>query len=130
MFFVIGPFCTHSDMTVLYGSDAFSILVLSTKRPYSSFLKEIFIFQKIYFKIKVLKLFKHSTGGFAKACRRLFWTSLVQFFLEESMLFLLALTWTFFVLTLEKAFSIVKTKTDQNSYVYLMKHIFQISALF
>ena len=39
-FFVIGPFCTHhficltlaSDMAVLYGDGAFSILVLSTKR--------------------------------------------------------------------------------------------------
>ena len=45
-FFAIGRFCTHyilfvltmaSDMTVVYGNDAFSILVLSTKKRYSSF---------------------------------------------------------------------------------------------
>ena len=50
-----------SDMAVLYGNDAFSILVLSTKNRYSSFLKKVFVFQKICFKIKVLKTFKIST---------------------------------------------------------------------
>ena len=47
-----------SDMKVLYGNDAFSILVLSTKKEYSSFLKNVFVFQKIYFKVKLLKTFK------------------------------------------------------------------------
>ena len=45
-------------MKVLYGNDAFSILVLSTKKEYSSFLKNVFVFQKIYFKVKLLKTFK------------------------------------------------------------------------
>ena len=45
-------------MAVLYGNDAFTILVLSTKKRYSSFLKKVFVFQKIYFKVKVLKTFK------------------------------------------------------------------------
>ena len=51
----------HSDMAVLYGNDAFPILVLSTRKKYSSFLKEFFIFQKICFKVKVLKMFKAFT---------------------------------------------------------------------
>ena len=45
-------------MAVFYENDAFSILVLSTKKGYSSFLKKVFIFQKICFKVKVLKRFK------------------------------------------------------------------------
>ena len=61
------PFCTlfvltlASDMAVLYGNYAFSMLVLPTKKRYSSFLKKFFIFQKIYFKAKDLKTFKFST---------------------------------------------------------------------
>ena len=49
------------DMIVLYGNDAFSILVLSTKNQYSSFLKKVFVFQKVYFKVTVLKTFKVSS---------------------------------------------------------------------
>ena len=75
-FFVIGPFCTHhsiclnmaSDMAVLYGNDAFSISVLSTKKRYSSFLRKVFVFQKICFKVKVLKSFKISTDCYIKTC--------------------------------------------------------------
>ena len=48
-------------MPVLYGNDAFSILVLSIKKPYSSFLEKAFVFQKICFKVIVLKTFKIST---------------------------------------------------------------------
>ena len=33
-----------SDMAVLYGNDAFSILVRSTKKRYSSFLKKVYVF--------------------------------------------------------------------------------------
>ena len=36
-----------SDMVLLYGNDTFSILVLSTKKRYSSCLKKVFDFQKI-----------------------------------------------------------------------------------
>ena len=65
-FLVIGPFvlttlfilALTSDMTVFYGNDAFFILVLSTKKCFSSFLKKVFVFQKIYFRVKVLKTFK------------------------------------------------------------------------
>ena len=49
-FFMIGPFVLTflfvltlaSDMAVLYESDAFSILVLSTEKWYCSFFKKIF----------------------------------------------------------------------------------------
>ena len=48
-------------MAVLNANDAFSILVLSTKKRSSSFLKMALGFQKVCFKIKVLKTFKFST---------------------------------------------------------------------
>ena len=51
-----------SDRTVLYGSVPFSILVLSTKKRYNSFLKKVFLFQKFCFKIKLLKKFKISSN--------------------------------------------------------------------
>ena len=58
-FFVIGLFCTilfvlalASDMTVLYGNAALSILVLSTKKRYSNFLKKISFSRKFVAKLK------------------------------------------------------------------------------
>ena len=60
-----------SDMVVLYGNDAFSLLVLSTKKRYSSFLKKVFVFQKICFKVKVLKTFETFTDCHIKTCRSL-----------------------------------------------------------
>ena len=36
-----------SDRAVLYGNVAFSILLLLTKKQYSSFLKKVLVFQKI-----------------------------------------------------------------------------------
>ena len=58
---MIGPFYIQYDSFILYWYDAFSILVVSTKRRYSSSLKKVFVFQKIYFKVKVLKTFKIPT---------------------------------------------------------------------
>ena len=57
-FFVIFPFCAQHficlniGLTVLYGNHAFSILVLLTKKWYFSFLKKVFFFQKICFRVK------------------------------------------------------------------------------
>ena len=70
-FVIIIPFVLTlaSDMAVLYRNDAFSILVRSTKKRYSSFLKKVFIFQKICF--KVLKMFKIFTDRQIKTCRSL-----------------------------------------------------------
>ena len=78
-FYVIGPFCTPhsilltlaSDRTVLYGIDAFSFLVVSTKKQYSSFLKNVFVLQKVWFNVKVLKTFKISSYCYIKTFRSL-----------------------------------------------------------
>ena len=58
-------------MTDLYRNDAFSILLFSTKKRDSSFLKKIFVFHKICFRVKVLKACKISTDCHIKACRSL-----------------------------------------------------------
>ena len=60
-----------SDIAVLYGNDASSISVLSTKKQYSSFLKKVFDCQKICFKVKVLKTFKIFTDCHMKTCQSL-----------------------------------------------------------
>ena len=57
-----------SDIAVLYENDASSILVLSTKKGYCTFLKRAFVFQKICFKGKVLKTFKISTDCHVNTC--------------------------------------------------------------
>ena len=82
-------------MAILCRNDAFSILVLSTEKRYPIFLKMVFIFLKICFKVKVLKMFfnfqwlshkntpvSQTEGYFENPWYR---------FLEESMLFMLAL---------------------------------------
>ena len=71
-------------MAVLYGHDAFSVLVHSIKKWYSSFLKKGFVFHKICFKVKVLKTIKIFTDFNIKICYLsnggLFWKSLIPFF--------------------------------------------------
>ena len=54
-----------------HGNVAFSILVYSAKKQYCSFLKNIFIFQKICFKVKVLETFKISSDCHIKTSRSL-----------------------------------------------------------
>ena len=74
---MLGPFCLilrfvltlASDMAILHGNDTFSILVLSNKKWYSCYLNEAFVFQKISFKVKVLKTFKLFTDCHIKTCR-------------------------------------------------------------
>ena len=58
-------------MVVLYEKDAFLILVLSARKRYSSFLKQVFVFEKICFKVKVLKTFRIFTDSQIKTCRSL-----------------------------------------------------------
>ena len=58
-----------SDIAVFHGNDMFSILVLSTKKRYSNLLSKVFFFQKICFKVKVLKMLKISTDYNIKTCR-------------------------------------------------------------
>ena len=71
-----------SGRAVLYRNDAFLISVLSTKRRYSNFLKNVFILRKFVSKLKYWKRSKFpvveknadlSDGG-------LFWKSLAPFF--------------------------------------------------
>ena len=86
-----------------------SILVLSTKKRYSSFLKNVCVFQKIYFNVKVLKSFKISSDCHIKACRSLKWRAILKIpILKEPLLFLLALKWNLY----EKTLSCVKAKTN------------------
>ena len=79
-FSVIGPICSiiilfvlrlAFDTAVFYGNNALSVLVFSTKRRVSSFLIKVFIFQKICFKVTILKTFKISTDCHIKICRSL-----------------------------------------------------------
>ena len=49
----------------------FSISVVLTKTHYFSFLRKVFVFQKICFKVKVLKTFETSTDCHIKTCRSL-----------------------------------------------------------
>ena len=87
-----------------------SILVLSTKKQYSSFLKCVSVFQKIYVKVKVLKLLKISSNCHIKVCQSLKWRVVSKILiLKEPMLFLLALKWNLYI---QKVFSCVKTKTN------------------
>ena len=60
-----------SERGVLYGNDVLSILAVSAKKWYSSFLKKVFFFQKICFKVKVLKMFETFTDCDIKTCRSL-----------------------------------------------------------
>ena len=62
MLTILFVFTLASDMTDLYGNDAFLILALSTKKRCSGFLKKVFLFQKICLEVKVLKKFKVSTN--------------------------------------------------------------------
>ena len=58
-----------SDRAVLYGIVALSISVLSTKKWSSGFVNGICVFQKICFKVKVLKMFKISSDCHIKTCQ-------------------------------------------------------------
>ena len=55
-----------------------SILVLSTKKRYSSFLKRVSVFQKIYCKVKVQKSFEIFSDCHIKACQSLKWRAILK----------------------------------------------------
>ena len=79
VFFVIGPFCTHHSICLnidfwhdhFVWNNAFSILVLSTKKQHSSFLKKVFVYQKTCFKVEALKTHKISSDSHIKTWRSL-----------------------------------------------------------
>ena len=62
-----------SDRSDLYRNFALTIVVLSTKKLYPSFLKTVYVFQNICFKVKVLKMFKITSDWHIKTCRPLKW---------------------------------------------------------
>ena len=49
------------DRLVLYGNVVFSVVVLSTRMWYSTFLKKAFVSHKTCFKVKVMKTLKISS---------------------------------------------------------------------
>ena len=68
-----------SDRAALNGYDALLILMVSTKKWYSSFLKNIFVFQKIYFEVKVLlKTFETFIDCDLRTCRSLKWRAILK----------------------------------------------------
>ena len=77
-FFVIGPFRSHHSVCLsignwygnFFGNEAFSILVLWTKKTVP-FLKKVLILQNICFKVKILKRLKIFTDCYIKTCRPL-----------------------------------------------------------
>ena len=66
--FVLFVLKSAFDRVVLYVYVVFSVIVLSTKKRYSSFFKKVFIFQKAYFKVRVLKMFQNLKWFSPKTC--------------------------------------------------------------
>ena len=74
--FPIGPFCTSRsiflnivfDRSVFYGNVTFSIIVLRTKKWYSSFSKKLFASWKTCFKVRAMKTFKVFCNCQIKIC--------------------------------------------------------------
>ena len=99
-----------SDTVVLYGNIAFSILLLSPRKQYSSFLIKLFLFQKTCFNFKAFKTLKISSCCRIKTYRFLrgLFPIIYGRFLEAPVLFLLDLKWNLY----DKAFVCVKTKTN------------------
>ena len=60
-----------SDRALLNGNDVLSILVVSFKKRYFSFLKNVVVFQKICFKVEVLKTLETFTDCHIRTCRSL-----------------------------------------------------------
>ena len=66
-------------MAVLYGNDALSddeCFRLKSGTPV--FMKKVFVFQSICFKVKILKTFKISSYCHIKACRSLKWRAILK----------------------------------------------------
>ena len=107
-----------SNIKVLHRYDAFSTLVLSTKKQDCSFLKKVFVFQKVCFRVKyrihskfpLIVTSKHADLSNGE----LFWKSVVPFFRR-----IYALPVDFKMKPKENAFFSVKTKTNTNFAVKL-----------
>ena len=109
-----------SDRAVLNKNDVFSILVVSTKKRYSSFLKKVFVFQKIWIKVNVLKTFKIFTDCHIKTCRSLKRRAILK--IPSTVfrrIYALSAGLKMKPPKKKKAFSSVKTKTNPNFAVRL-----------
>ena len=117
-----------SDIAGLYGNDAFLILVLSTKKRYSSFLKKCLVFQKTCFKGKILKTLKFSTDRHIKIGRSINWRAILKI---PSIVFyknLCSLCWFFLKKLKEKAFSsVTQTPIHQIQLAKRSNHLFLLS---
>ena len=118
---MIGTFCTHRSICLnigfRYGSFVwkwctFNLSALIKKR-YSSFLKNFFVFAKIYFKVKVLKTHKISTNSYIKTYqllkRRAILKIPITFFRK-----IYALSVGFKMNPLRKRFPVLRQKLTQN----------------
>ena len=64
---MVGPFCTPysigltlaSERAVLYGNVAFSVLLLSTRKRYSPFLKKVKLVRTVLETCKTVRNYKH-----------------------------------------------------------------------
>ena len=98
-------------MAVLNGNDAFSILVLSTKKRYSNLLKKAFGFQKVCFKAEVLRMFKGCTDCHIKTCWSLKRRAILKI---PKTAFRRTYALSVNYKMLKKAITSVKTKTNSN----------------
>ena len=97
-----------SEITVINGDDAFSILIFSTQKRYSDFFKKVFGL-KVCFKTKVLKIFKVSSDCHIKTCQSFKRSAILKI---PKIIFrrTYALSVHFKIIPLNKAISSVKTK--------------------
>ena len=105
-----------SNREVLYGNNAFLTSLFSTKKRYSSsFSKKFFVFQKVCFKVKLIKIFKISGDFHLKNAWYRFLKNL------------------YFLFTLESTSSNFSVKKLLKFYrlfsVYLMNHSVEASVL-
>ena len=105
------PFYLASNMAILHGNDVFSILVHSSTKRYSSFLRKVFVFQKTCCKIQKLKMsYALSVGFKIKPLRQ-------SVFLCQDK-------------TNSNCTVKVAKRSNRSFSVYLMDHLFQTSVLF
>ena len=69
----------HGKDMPIYQSHLNTLSVPLIKNRYSNFLEKVFVFQKIFFKVKVLKTFKISSDCYIKTCRSFKWKAILKF---------------------------------------------------
>ena len=113
-----------SDRVALHRKDMFSILVLSTKEQYTSFLKKVFGFQEICFKVKIKTQENTKIWWFLKQRAILKIPSTV--FLEEPNL--LPLNWNLWKKAFSCVFLVYKKFRTLNYICVISKSLLQINS--